>query len=141
MAKLRGGDMHAIYFGATAELLRLAAELRHSMTPAESILWNALRTKQLGGFKFRRQHPINQIIVDFYCHEARLSIEVNGAVHNNPYQKERDEGRTFLLNQFGIRELCFTNFEVENQLESVLDKIETHLQSLPPAGGRAGDGG
>jgi very-short-patch-repair endonuclease len=143
MAKLRGGEAYPIYFGAKPELLRIAGDLRHSMTPAERLLWNKLRNRKLLGFKFRRQHPFNEIILDFYCHDARLSIEVDGDVHLDLYQKERDKERTFILNKFGIKELRFSNWEVENQKEKVLDRIKNYLQSLPPSPvrGKGRDGG
>ena len=90
MVKLSGGEAYPIYFGAKPGLLRIAADLRHSLTPSERFLWEKLRNRKLLGFKFRRQHPFNEIILDFYCHEAKLSIEVDGTVHNDCYQVERD---------------------------------------------------
>jgi very-short-patch-repair endonuclease len=96
------------------------------------------------GFKFRRQHPFNIIILDFYCHEAHLSVEVDGDVHDDLTQKERDAGRTFLLKRFGIMELRFSNREVENRMEDVLEKITKHLkESDPPSPmrGKGRDGG
>jgi very-short-patch-repair endonuclease len=83
MAILRGKEEHPIYFGVTPEILRLAGELRSSMTPAEKILWSHLRNRKVLGFKFRRQHPVSDFIVDFYCHEARLVIEADGSVHSD----------------------------------------------------------
>jgi very-short-patch-repair endonuclease len=144
MAKLSGGEAYPIYFGAKPELLRIAADLRHSLTHSERILWDKLRNRKVLGFKFRRQHPFNEIILDFYCHEASLSIEVDGNIHLDSYQKERDKERTFILSKFGITEIRFSNWEVENQIERVLDRIKNsleHLYPLPPIGGRAGDGG
>jgi very-short-patch-repair endonuclease len=136
MAKLTGGEEYPIYFGAKPELLRIAADLRHSMTYSEQLLWDKLRNRRVLGFKFRRQHPFNEIILDLYCHEARLSIEVDGNVHNDHYQKERDRERTLILNRFGIKEFRFSNHEVENQIEKVLDKIEEYLVSFPPSPSR-----
>jgi very-short-patch-repair endonuclease len=128
MAKLSGGEAYPIYFGAKPELLRIAADLRNSLTPSERLLWEKLRNRKLSGFKFRRQHPFNEIILDFYCHDARISIEVDGNIHKDNYQKERDKERTFILSKFGIKELRFSNWEVENQIEKVLDKIKEYLQ-------------
>jgi very-short-patch-repair endonuclease len=137
MAKLSGGESYPIYFGAKPELLKIAADLRHSLTPSEWLLWYKLRNRKLSGFKFRRQHPVNEIILDFYCHEARLSIEVDGNVHDDLYQKERDMNRTLILKYFGIKELRFSNCEVENQIEKVLDVIKENLvQSYHPSPGR-----
>jgi very-short-patch-repair endonuclease len=136
MAKLSGGETYPIYFGAKPELLRIAADLRHNMTPAEKILWNKLRNRKLSGFKFRRQHPVSEIILDFYCHDARLSLEVDGNVHKEHHQKERDKERTLILVKFGIKEIRFSNHEVENQIEKVLDKIKEYLVLFPPSPGR-----
>jgi very-short-patch-repair endonuclease len=117
-------------------LFKLAGDLRHSMTESERKLWESLRNRKLSGFKFRRQHPFYEIILDFYCQEAGLSIEVDGTIHKDDYQKERDKERTFILNKFGIQELRFSNWEVENQIEKVLDKIKECLnqQELPSPG-------
>jgi len=136
MAKLRGGEAYPIYFGAKPELLRIAGDLRHCMTQTGRLLWKHLRNRKLLGSKFRRQHPFNEIILDFYCHDAMLSIEVDGNVHNDHYQKERDKERTLILNKFGVYEPRFTNWEVENQIESVLDKIKEHLLLFPPSAKR-----
>ena len=137
MAKLSGGEDYPIYFGAKPGLFGLAGDLRHSMTESECLLWEKLRNRKLSGFKFRRQHPCNEIILDFYCHEARLSIEVDGTIHKDDFQRERDKERTFILNKFGIQELRFSNWEVENQIEKVLNKIKEHLeQSQHPSPGR-----
>lgn len=141
---MRGEEEYPIYFGARPELFRLAADLRHNLTPAEKLLWFELRNRKLLGFKFRRQHPFNIIILDFYCHEARLSVEVDGNVHDDLTQKERDAGRTFLLKRFGIMELRFSNREVENRMEDVLEKITKHLKERAPPSpmrGKGRDGG
>ncbi len=143
MAKLSGGENFPIYFGAKPELFKIAGDLRVYMTKSERLLWAQLRKRKLLRFKFRRQHPFHEIILDFFCYDAKLSIEVDGAIHNDFYQKERDRERTFILKKFGITELRFSNWEVENQIEIVLDKIIEYLQrcSLPPRGGRVGKGG
>ena len=137
MAKLSGGEDYPIYFGAEPELFRLAGDLRHSMTPAERLLWAQLRTRKLNGFKFRRQHPLNVFILDFYCHEALLSVEVDGNIHIDLYQKERDKERTIILNNFGITELRFSNWEVENQIRKVIERIKEQLKKTQhPSPGR-----
>ena len=144
MAKLRGGEAYPIYYGARPELFRISGGLRHSMTPAERILWKHLRNRKLLGFKFRRQHPFNKIILDFYCHDAQLSVEVDGNIHDDLYQKERDRERTIILNKFGIKELRFLKWEVENRIEKVLKKIKEYLeksQHPSPGRGKGRDGG
>lgn len=87
MAKLKGKEEYPIYFGATPELLRTAAELRKNMTTAEKILWEKLRNRQVLGYRFRRQHPIHDVVVDFFCYEAMLVVEVDGDVHDHRFSR------------------------------------------------------
>lgn len=147
IVKLSGQEDYPIYFGAGPELLRIAGDLRKSMTPAEKVLWERLRNRQVKGFRFRRQHPLKDFIVDFFCYDAMLVIEVDGSVHNETNRKERDEQRTIILKKLGIREIRFTNDEVINKTDQVVKKIGEELStygvkfSLPPGGGRVGDGG
>jgi len=102
MAKLGGREEYPFYFGAGTELMRIAGDLRKSTTPAEKVLWNQLRNRKVQGFRFRRQHPIKDFIVDFFCYDAMLVIEVDGSVHQEARQKERDEQRTLILKRLGI---------------------------------------
>src|SRR5690606_34253297 len=108
----------------------LARELRTGLTPAEHALWQRLRGKQIHGFKFRRQHPVDRFIVDFYCSQARLVVEVDGPIHEQ--QQEYDELRQAFIESLGLRVLRFTNDEVLGDIESVLARIEEALQSPPP---------
>ncbi len=128
MAKLGGREDYPFYFGAGPEILRLAGDLRKSMTPAEKVLWEKLRNRQVRGFRFRRQHPIKDFIVDFFCYDAMLIIEVDGSVHDEIKQNERDEQRTLILNRLGIREIRFTNYEVINHTDQVIKKNEEELK-------------
>jgi len=127
MVKLSGREEYPIYFGAGPELLRIAGDLRKSMTPAEKVLWERLRNKQVKGFRFRRQHPLKDFIVDFFCYEAMLAIEVDGSVHQDSYQMERDEQRTLIMKRLGIKEVRFTNEEVFGQIDQVIERIESEL--------------
>jgi len=127
MVKLGGQEDYPIYFGAGPESLRIAGDLRKSMTPAEKVLWKRLRNRQVKGFRFRRQHPIKDFIVDFFCYDAMLVIEVDGEVHDGSYQRERDEQRTLILKNLGIKEIRFTNQEVINQTDDVINRIEETL--------------
>ena len=115
-----------MFYGASPEIFRRAGLLRNHMTEAEKLLWNELKSNKLNGFKFRRQHPINQFIVDFYCHKTKLVIELDGEIHKNKDQKDRDEGRQFILEEFGLKVIRFKNEEVMNQRNLVLDKITKH---------------
>jgi len=105
------------------DLLELARKLRQEQTDAEQLLWALLRDRRLAGFKFRRQHPIDPYILDFYCHEARLGIELDGGQHNEPEKEARDRKRSDFLAGQGIRVLRFWNHEVFNQTEAVLQSI------------------
>jgi len=111
-----------MHYGASAKLFENADKLRKSMTEPEKILWEYLRTKP-EGFKFRRQHPIGIYILDFYCHELRLSIEIDGGYHLSEEQKEKDSERTLYLNDLGIKEFRFKNDEVLNHRQRVVEKL------------------
>ncbi len=130
MVRLSDTHEHEFYFGASAETKTRAAELRKNMTNEEKYLWRQLRNRQMKGLKFRRQHPVDIFILDFYCHECRLAVEVDGEIHQTPDQKEWDENRTFELNEFGITVLRFTNEDVWNHMKDVLKQIEKEIERL-----------
>lgn len=111
-----------MYFGANQAIMEMAKALRKEMTPAERLLWDRLNNKQLLNVRFRRQHPIYRFIADFYCHAARLVVEVDGGIHNS--QKEYDEGRTAEMERFGIKVIRFRNDDVEKNIEDVIYRIE-----------------
>ncbi len=98
-----------------------ARELRRPQTPAEARLWQRLRRRQLNAHYFRRQHPIGNFIVDFYCAKARLVVEVDGDVH--AMQEEHDATRTEWLEKRGYRVIRFSNDEVFGKLDAVLESI------------------
>ena len=100
-----------------------AKYLRHTQTKAEKLLWKNLRGRKLMSLKFRRQHPYENFILDFYCHERKLCIEVDGSIHDIERVKEYDENRTRLLNENEIRVIRFTNEEIINNTEAVFNKI------------------
>lgn len=104
-------------------MLARAKELRHPLTPQENKLWQHLRAKQLYGLKFRRQHPLDRFILDFYCAEQRLVIEIDGSGHAQPDQHAYDQARTEWLQQRGLRVIRFTNVEVDTNLTEVLEAI------------------
>mgnify|MGYP000848844986 FL=1 len=117
-----------MFYGANPEIFVKAKELRENMTDAEKILWSRLKNKQLGK-RFKPQHPISIFIVDFYCHSKKLVVEIDGGYHKT--QLEYDNGRTYELEHFGIKVIRFTNEEVLNNIDKVLDAIKKHLL-LPP---------
>jgi type I restriction enzyme S subunit len=117
-----------------------ARELRKGTTDAEQLLWQLLRNRQIAGAKFRRQHPIPPYILDFYCHEHRLAVEIDGGQHNQPVERARDTRRTVFLAQQGIRVLRFWNREVLSETEAVLQVIYDAVVGSsphpnPPPGG------
>jgi very-short-patch-repair endonuclease len=138
MAYLGITTYHWIYYGAFPETFHLARQLRRTITPAEKNLWSALRNRILGGYKFRRQHPVREFVVDFFCPERELVIEIDGGIHQKKSVKERDENRTAELERMGLRVIRFTNEEVMNDIEEVLKKIEEALISPSPPGEGAG---
>jgi very-short-patch-repair endonuclease len=105
----------------SAQVQQRAQELRQEMTPAEIILWQRLRAKRLNGLKFRRQHPLGPFIADLYCHAHRLVIEIDGGIHATTV--ERDQARTEQFEAYGYRVIRFSNEQVEQDIEAVLNQI------------------
>ena len=103
-------------------ILARARELRQPQTPAETRLWQALRNRHFE-YKFRRQHPIDRFIVDFYCAQARLCIEIDGDTHSEPSQAAYDAARTQYLQERGYQVIRFSNADVQSGLEAVLEQI------------------
>lgn len=95
--------------------------LRRAVTAAESHLWNALRARRLGGFKFRRQHPVGPFVVDFCCPGHRLVVEIDGDVHAG--REQEDQTRTEAIEERGYFVIRFTNEEVLRSLDTVLGEI------------------
>ncbi|MFS8800867.1 DUF559 domain-containing protein, partial [Synechococcus sp. R60.2] len=112
---------------ASQELIARARQLRREATAAESLLWELLRDRRLLGRKFRRQHPIGQFIADFFCDDARLIIEIDGAVHREPTQQERDRLRETILREHGFAMLRFTNEQIFDHTEQVLQEIAAYV--------------
>ena len=103
--------------------------LRASLTPAEAALWRVLQRSQLQGRKFRRQHSIGPYVVDFYCPNERLVVELEGSVHDSEHTALRDEARERFLNASGLMVLRVENRHVFENPESVLDLIKQHFRS------------
>jgi len=110
-------------------LLERARELRFQQTSAEQILWECLRDRRLHNFKFRRQHNIGQYIADFYCHEAKLVIELDGNIHQT--QPERDADRDTWMQNQGLTVLRLRNEQIFDQLETALQTILSALIPQP----------
>ncbi|MEA1878863.1 MAG: endonuclease domain-containing protein [Bacteroidota bacterium] len=125
------------FHGAKASSFRFARNLRRNQTSSEEILWHQLKSRKLSGFKFRRQHPFQKVIFDFYCHEAKLAIEVDGEYHKAEARTiERDKERDKIMESLSIRTLRFTNQQVLNSLPKVIKTIQNNLPS--PAGEGSG---
>jgi ATP-dependent DNA helicase RecG len=116
---------------STYKLLKeLQIERKKNTTESELTLWESLKTKKLGT-KFRRQHIIDKFIVDFVSIEKKLIIEVDGGYHNLPEQQEADALRTTILEEVGFTIIRFTNEQVIGDIESVINRINDRLESLP----------
>ena len=125
LGKTINRDFH---YGANNKIRKAAKLLRVSTTECEYVLWQELRNKKLVGMVFRRQHPIHQFIVDFYCNDAKLVVEVDGDINEQPDSKEYDENRTFELKQFGLKVIRFSNEEVKNSIDRVLAVLIVELK-------------
>ena len=112
-----------MYYGADISTRMKAKKLRKEMTESEILLWECLRNRKTG-FKFRRQHPIGIYIADFYCHELKLVVEVDGEIHNAPDQIEWDNYRTMNMHLMNITVIRFSNEDVQNHMEKVLAKVK-----------------
>jgi very-short-patch-repair endonuclease len=121
-----------MFYGANATTLRAAGLLRKNMTIPELILWKKLKDKNIFSPKFRRQHPIDIFIVDFYCHEYKLVIETDGEVHNTEEAYQYDLARTAVLNELGIKVIRFTNDQVISKRENVVSEILRVIAELTP---------
>ena len=103
--------------------------LRANLTTAEAVLWKYINGRQLEGRRFRRQHSIENYIVDFYCASERLVIELDGGVHDNPGQANADFVRDERLRELGFCVLRFDNDSVIEQVDVVLDQIRECFQT------------
>ena len=121
--KSKNKNMHK---GAKKEIFRNAFRLRGNTNEVENLLWEKLKNNQLG-YRFRRQHPVSSYVADFYCHKKSLIIEVDEKHHNNKKQKELDKQRTEYLELLGLKVIRFTDTEVFDNIEYVLDKIIVQL--------------
>ena len=119
-------EAHPLIFGK-------AKELRKNMTEAEKVLWGYLKGG-LNGLKFRRQHPIGVYIADFYCHAIKLAIELDGKIHDKPEVKILNEQRESELRNWGYEVIRFTNQELFQNIEKVLQTIKKKVEELNQPG-------
>jgi len=121
-----------MHYGAEPFSFQTAESLRKTETYPEKKLWEALKNKKLDGLKFRRQHPISRFVVDFYCHQYRLVIELDGSIHEKEEVKTRDAERENELKSYGLNILRFDNSEVISNFVGVLNKIREIVTELEP---------
>ncbi len=107
-------------------LVHRRKELRNKSTREEILLWSRLKNSQIG-FKFRRQHSIGGYVVDFYCPDKKLAVEIDGPIHSKPENKEYDKIRTEFFAGLNIKVVRFTNLEVSTETESIVGKIKEAL--------------
>jgi very-short-patch-repair endonuclease len=118
--------------GNPSGLLRNARNLRKNQTEAERLLWEVIRNRRLNQWKFRRQHPISEsYVLDFYCVETKVALELDGSHHQLADQKEYDVNRTRCLMEYGIRVLRILNEEVLRDTENTLKKIISFTNNPP----------
>jgi len=125
----------------TQRMTEIARQLRKEQTKSEEILWQALRNRKLDGRKFRRQHPIAPFVVDFFCAEENLIVEVDGSVHDSPEQQALDAERQSLLESLGLRFLRLRAEAVESNLSECLNTIQSAFSPLSQRGRGAGGEG
>ncbi|AXS42082.1 endonuclease domain-containing protein [Breoghania sp. L-A4] len=107
-------------------MLPFARRLRRSQTEAEARLWHRLRNRQLGGWKFRRQVPVDRFVADFLCEDARLIVELDGGQHAE--RLAEDAERTAVLEACGYRVARYWNPEIFDNIDGVLEDILAHLE-------------
>ena len=109
-----------------------ARNLRKESTWAEKLVWRWLRDRRFASYKFRRNHPVGSYFLDFYCEEARLSIELDGGGHGHPDQQAYDAKRTHFLTSMGIKELRFWNSRLRRDNQVIRDSVFRELQARAP---------
>ena len=118
-----------MFEGASHIIFANAKHLRKNMTDAENLLWMNLKAG-IGGLKFRRQHPIGTYIADFYCHQVKFIIEVDGSIHLDREVKKLDEIRQKDLEGWRYSVLRFTNFQVMNHVEKFVSIISGKISQI-----------
>ena len=121
-----------MFYGALPILFVLAKKLRDNQTEAELFLWSQLANLNYLKVRFKRQHPILYFIADFYCHKAKLIIEVDGGYHDIPEQYKYDKEREHELEDLGLKVIRFTNEQVLFNIENTLKEIEKVIKERTP---------
>ncbi len=119
-----------MFYNAKPIIFERAKAMRENMTQAERAVCEILKEKKILGLRFKPQHPIDIFIADFYCHQLKLVIEIDGGIHKSVDQREYDIGREAELENWGIKVIRFTNDEVEKDIEQVKREIEQICKKL-----------
>ena len=119
-----------MHLRASSLMFLRAKALRLRMTRSETILWDVLRNQQFMGLKFRKQHPVLKYILDFYCHQLQLGVEVDGDTHNTKEARLYDKARTEALETYGFTIIRFSNEQVLNNLEGVKRELREVVTQL-----------
>lgn len=117
--------------GAPSNNFGRAKSLRAQLTEAEKHLWEELKKEPFTKYRFRRQHPVQNFIVDFYSHALKLVIEIDGKYHEDIEWREKDQKRTEILEFNGLKVLRFKNNEVLNDTPKVLEEMKSRIKSIP----------
>jgi len=112
------------------KLKELSRNLRKQSTLSEVLLWNQLKQRQMRGYQFLRQRPLDQYIVDFFCPDSMLAIEIDGESHNLEIQVKQDPIRQKRLEAFGVRFLRFTDMDVTKNMNGVLQRIAAWIDEF-----------
>ena len=115
-----------------SQLKERRKQLRNNSTTEENILWSKLKNRKIFNFKFRRQHSIAYYILDFYCPEKKLCIELDGNQYNQKDNLDYDKNRTEFLNAVGIEVLRFNNYQINTNIDEVVNMISEKLKEEPP---------
>ena len=118
-----------MHYKASKTIFQYAEVLRKKMTEAEKIVWERL-CKNQPGVRIRRQHPIYKYIADYYCHELKLVIEIDGGIHLSKENRQYDISRDITLNEFGIQIIRFTNDQVINDIDQIIEEIKRKIEEL-----------
>jgi very-short-patch-repair endonuclease len=106
--------------------------LRKKQTPEELIFWSHIKSRRLGGFKFRRQYSINKYIADFYCPELQFVVEIDGGQHYEKENMEKDRLRSEYFTDLGLNIKRYTNVDIKNNLSGTLDDLLEYCNNLKP---------
>jgi len=105
-------------------------KLRQNQTNAEELVWRFLRNRQMLGYKFKRQYSVDHFVIDFYCPELKLAVEIDGGTHNNPEQKKKDIGRQKYLEAFNIKFVRIKDEELFGNPNKAFNKIERAIKLI-----------